>query len=96
MSEKNWIQPPLSNEVPPLLQIGPVGMFLVADLREGNGFLQIVEGDSAMAIPTPSCRLQRGQMLVVIPAEVAEQMRPELDRARAEHKRAAPGGGLVM
>ena len=86
MSEKNWIQPPLSNAPAPVLTIGAVSLFIVADMRESAGFLQVVEGDSALHPATPSCRLQRGQMLLLMPAEIAEQLRAamaaEIERAR--------------
>jgi hypothetical protein len=97
MQTKNRIHGPLDTSAPPIMEIMGLQIAFVADCPEG-GFLQIVSGDNPVGIPTPGVQIAKGQMLALIPAEAAAQIRPLLAQAeaqaRAEYaKRMFPGNG---
>jgi hypothetical protein len=50
------------------------------DLPEG-GILMVVVGDNPVAVPTMSVTLPRGCKVAVVPPEMADQMRPQLNAA---------------
>lgn len=88
MDGKNRIVGPHESMIPGI-QINGVPILIVADLPEG-GFLQVVSGHNPMAQAIPGVQLADGAMLAVIPAEVAEHIRPGL---RQVEKSLAKGVG---
>jgi hypothetical protein len=87
MDGKNKIVGPMEPVIPSVA-INGVPILIVADLPEG-GFLQIVSGANPMLPPTPSVQMAKGSMLAIVPANVAEHLRPglqELDRRLALQK----------
>lgn len=75
--EKNMIASPVAPTVNGFVLNG-IPLAVVMDMRESGGFLQIVEGANPMKHPTPSIEVRRGAMLVLLPDEVAEKVRPQL------------------
>jgi DNA-binding cell septation regulator SpoVG len=85
---QNKIVGPVDVEPLGVLQLGDFIIAFVVDMCHENGFLQVVNGDNAMAPPMPGCRLQKGQMLALIPAPVAEKVRHAIREAtKAERDR---------
>lgn len=81
-TEKNRIAGPFDQTVP-CFNFGGIAFPIIADLPEG-GFVQIVNGPSALGQAVPSVQLAKGAMLAVITADVAGQIRAELRKAQAQ------------
>ena len=94
MPGKNRITGPMEMMIP-AVAIAGVPILIVADLPEG-GFLQIVSGDNPMAVPTPSVQMAKGVMLAIVPANVADQLRPGLKAVeKAMAKGVGPGTAAI-
>jgi len=61
------------------------------DLPEG-GHLCVIVGDDPLGVPQPSVKIPNGCMVAIIPANVAEQVRPALAQV-IEHSRRIQNGG---
>lgn len=64
----------------PGFNVSGVQIDVPVDLPEG-GHLCVIVGDNPMGIPVPSIALPKGCMVGVIPAQVAEQIRPHIAAA---------------
>jgi hypothetical protein len=82
MADKNWIQGPLDANAK-AIGFNGVPLLLVADLPEG-GFVQIINGENPIAMPTPGPQCMPGTMLLLVPVEVAAHLRQGMKQAEAE------------
>lgn len=87
MDEKNRVHGPIDTEMPPMVAVGPLQAFSVADCPEG-GFLQIVNGENPMAQAIPGVKIPKGAMLLLTTPEAATFLRQMFAKARTEQERA--------
>ena len=71
---------PLFNHGVPTFVFQGIPFAVPVDLPEG-GWLQVVVGENPNVPATPSVKLEPGQMVAIIPAQVAAQIRGGLDAA---------------
>jgi hypothetical protein len=91
--EKNRIAEPVNATVDGF-HLNGIPVLVIMDMRGSNGFLQIVEGDNPMVPPTPSIQINKGSMLVLLPDEVAEKVRPQL-KAIERKREQGIGQGMI-
>jgi len=92
-TEKNWIQGPLEPQAR-VIVINGIPLILVADLPEG-GFVQVVNGENPMAQAVPGPQLLKGVILVAVPVEMAQNMRPQIRAAIAAETKALGQPGVI-
>ena len=95
MHEKNMIVGPADFEVPGFVFQG-MPLLVLADLPEG-GFLQIVSGDNPLAPAIPSKQIAKGAMVLVLPENIATQIRPQIRKFQADTAKALNhGSGVIL
>lgn len=85
--KKNWIHGPFETKAPPGMEVPGLGfgVWFVADCPEG-GWLQIVNGPNPLGQPVPGVQINKGQMLALVPAEVAERIRGYLEQVEQKQR----------
>lgn len=81
-SEKNRLTGPLDATCPGIVIQG-IPLAVIGDFPEG-AFIQVIHGENPLGQPVPGPQLAKGCMLVVIPADVANNIRPALKQAEAQ------------
>jgi hypothetical protein len=87
MDEKNRVHGPIDTSAPPMVGVGPLQAYSVADCPEG-GFLQIVNGENPMAQAIPGVKIPKGAMLLLTTVEAATFLRTMFAKAKSEQERA--------
>jgi hypothetical protein len=86
MEGKNKIHGPLETSEPPMVAVGPLQAWCVADCPEG-GYLQVVTGENPMAIPTPGVKIPKGAILMLTTPDAAVFLRQMFKKAKEEQEK---------
>jgi hypothetical protein len=93
--EKNRIAPPVNATIP-IFDFNGLRIAVIMDMVASTGFLQIIEGDNPMQIATPSVQVAKGVLVCVVPAEIAEKIRPMLREGERRYQKAIADGLVSM